>query len=114
MTNLSRSLEEEDFAMWKPYLNDDFTPKEGFNVFKSIPEGAATTLTGAFDPRMSEVNGSYLANSQVAEDAVSGESIIEGMAKVQPFAKDKTTAQKLWDLTNQLLGTSFGARGFVV
>lgn len=108
ITNLSRTLPPEDFARWKPYLNDDLTPKAGIDVFKTIPEGAATTATAAFDPRWEKLNGAYLADSQIAKDFIPGETFTEGgMSRIKEHAKDKASARRLWDWTNKLLGTNF-------
>lgn len=105
MTNLQRHLTEEDLALFKPFLNEDGSLDT--NLFKSIPEGASTTLTAAFDPRMAAVNGSYLVDCQVAGDAKSDDTPLESMQHVQPYGKDSAAAKRLWDITNGIVGESF-------
>ncbi|TXT10725.1 hypothetical protein VHUM_02230 [Vanrija humicola] len=108
-TNLSRHLTEEDFKGFSTFFNADGSAKPG--IFKSIPQGAATTVTAAFDPRWDSQNGVYLVDSQVAPDVPEGESdnllSVPGMGYIYPFAKDKKSAQRLWELTNKITGENF-------
>ncbi|KAF1972742.1 NAD(P)-binding protein [Bimuria novae-zelandiae CBS 107.79] len=60
---------------------------------KSTSQGIATMLVAALDPKLKESGGAYLNDCQ-AED-------------VQPFAKDKSKAKKLWRLTEKLTGKTF-------
>ncbi|CAK5267299.1 unnamed protein product, partial [Mycena citricolor] len=63
--------------------------------WKTIPQGAATTVTAAFDPRLDSLPGAYLDDSTVAND------------KVAPHASDPAIATKLWDATEVLVGVKF-------
>ncbi|KAK7007887.1 short-chain dehydrogenase/reductase family protein [Favolaschia claudopus] len=63
--------------------------------WKSIGQGAATTVTAAFDPSLNDKPGAYLEDCQIAND------------KVAPHASDPETARKLWDVTEKLVGESF-------
>ncbi|KAL1607613.1 hypothetical protein SLS60_002547 [Paraconiothyrium brasiliense] len=60
---------------------------------KSASQGIATMLVAALDPRLKESGGAYLDDCQVAD--------------VQPFAKDKAKAEKLWQLSERLTGKTF-------
>lgn len=104
-TNLSRHTSAEDMLRYKEWLNDDMTPNMSLGVWKTIPEGASTTLTAALDPRMDSLNGKYLSNCQ---PAVASETFsMTNTNTVNPFGQDKESAKKLWDLTNKLIGESF-------
>ncbi|WOO82719.1 short-chain dehydrogenase TIC 32 [Vanrija pseudolonga] len=108
MTNLSRHLTQEDFSAFSAFWNEDGSPKPG--LFKSIPQGAATTVTAAFDPRWEKHNGVYLVDSQIAPDlpTTGGEDLlVGGMGYILPYAKDKKAALRLWDLTNKITGENF-------
>ncbi|KAJ7074558.1 hypothetical protein C8F01DRAFT_29431 [Mycena amicta] len=75
-------------------VTEDGKPKENdFDRWKTIPQGAATTVVAAFDPRLDDKAGVYLMDGTVAPKA-----------KVSPHAIDPTNAEKLWDLTEEILG----------
>ncbi|KAL1409011.1 hypothetical protein Q8F55_005835 [Vanrija albida] len=108
-TNLSRFLTTEDFGALAAFFNDDGSPKD-VSLWKTIPQGAATTVTAAFDPRWEKHNGTYLADSQIAPDLPEDTGIdlgAGGMSYIVPYAKDKKSALRLWDLTNKLVGENF-------
>lgn len=60
---------------------------------KSIEQGVATTVVAAIDPRIVSESGAYLANCQV-------EDVFE-------YAKDPEQVQKLWELSERLVGEKF-------
>lgn len=106
MTNLTRHISQEELDQWKPlYLDENGNPREGST--KTIPQGASTTLTAAFDPRMDAVNGSYLVNCQVAKDADGSRDFISQANLVQPYAKDKAAALRFFELADKLTGEKF-------
>ncbi|KAF7299902.1 Short-chain dehydrogenase/reductase family protein [Mycena chlorophos] len=72
--------------------NKDFG---GELVWKSLGQGAATTVTAAFDPRISDQAGAYLLDCVLAED------------KVAAHSSDMVRAKKLWDLTEEVIGEKF-------
>ncbi|KAF7369892.1 Short-chain dehydrogenase/reductase family protein [Mycena sanguinolenta] len=63
--------------------------------FKTIPQGAATSIVAAFDPRIADKPGAYLVDC------------VEDNAAVAPHASDPVMAEKLWMLTEKLIGQSF-------
>ncbi|KAF7299888.1 Short-chain dehydrogenase/reductase family protein [Mycena chlorophos] len=63
--------------------------------WKTLSQGAATTLVAAFDPRISDKSGAYLDDCVVAEE------------KVAPHSADMTRALKLWELTEDVVGEKF-------
>ncbi|KAF7307620.1 Short-chain dehydrogenase/reductase family protein [Mycena indigotica] len=63
--------------------------------FISQEQGAATTVAAAIDPRIEGKGGAYLSSSNIADDEVSA------------FAADLANAEKLWTLTEELLGEKF-------
>ncbi|KAJ7249901.1 hypothetical protein C8J57DRAFT_685549 [Mycena rebaudengoi] len=63
--------------------------------WKTIPEGAATTVVAAFDPKLNDKPGTYL------EDAV------EASASVVPHSSDPVVAEKLWALSEKIIGEKF-------
>ncbi|KAJ7025595.1 short-chain dehydrogenase [Mycena alexandri] len=63
--------------------------------WKTLPEGAATLVTAAFDPSLNDKPGCYLIHS--AEDN----------QNVAPHASDPSQAEKLWTLSERLVGVKF-------
>ncbi|KAK7000489.1 short-chain dehydrogenase/reductase family protein [Favolaschia claudopus] len=75
-------------------LNPDGTPNSKF-PFKTMGQGAATTVTAAFDTRLEDQSGSFLWDCVVANE------------KVAPHSADPETAKKLWDITEEIVGEKF-------
>ncbi|KAK7007892.1 short-chain dehydrogenase/reductase family protein [Favolaschia claudopus] len=65
------------------------------HAWKTIPQGAATTVAAAFDPSLNDKAGSYLADCQAAND------------QIAPHCADPGNAEKLWNITEKLIGESF-------
>ncbi|KAJ7465035.1 hypothetical protein FB451DRAFT_428285 [Mycena latifolia] len=73
---------------------DGFPINEIFS-FKTIPQGAATTLVAAFDPRLNDKPGTYLSDCAEANE------------KISPHSSDPANAEKLWTLTEKIVGERF-------
>ncbi|KAJ7157573.1 NAD-P-binding protein [Mycena crocata] len=63
--------------------------------FKTIAQGAATTVVAAFDPRLNDKPGSYLDNCKAANELIN------------PACTNSANAEKLWTLTEQIIGETF-------
>ncbi|KAJ7478046.1 hypothetical protein B0H11DRAFT_2281216 [Mycena galericulata] len=55
-------------------LGPDKLPTAEKFPFKTIPQGAATMVAAAFDPRISDQPGAYLSDSTVANEAIAAHS----------------------------------------
>jgi NAD(P)-dependent dehydrogenase (short-subunit alcohol dehydrogenase family) len=73
--------------------------------WKTIPQGAATSVWAAAVAEANTVGGRYCEDCHVAEIA-DGEGIRSG---VRPYALDGARAEALWDLSERLVGGDFGA-----
>ncbi|KAJ7194977.1 hypothetical protein GGX14DRAFT_677823 [Mycena pura] len=60
--------------------------------WKTIAQGAATTVAAAFDPRIDDAPGAYLDDANIANEAVA------------PHCADPANAEKLWTLTEEIIG----------
>jgi NAD(P)-dependent dehydrogenase (short-subunit alcohol dehydrogenase family) len=78
---------------------------KGAPPFKSIPQGAATSVWAACVADAEAVGGRYCEDCHVAEIAVTP-GIRSG---VQPYALDPKRAQALWQKSEQLVGERFSA-----
>jgi NAD(P)-dependent dehydrogenase (short-subunit alcohol dehydrogenase family) len=68
---------------------------------KTIPQGAATSCYAAVSPQLDDEGGLYLVD---CSPAIAGDHISHNHAI---WAYDKTGASRLWDLSNEMLGTRF-------
>jgi NAD(P)-dependent dehydrogenase (short-subunit alcohol dehydrogenase family) len=76
--------------------------------FKSIPQGAATSVWAAAVAEATTVGGCYCEDCHVAEIA-DGDGIRSG---VRPYALDAARARSLWELSERLVGERFQANQF--
>lgn len=80
---------------------------------KTIPQGAATTVWCATSPALQDIGGVYCENCDVAEtDLGQVEHRFDDPATirgVQPYSIDKDNAERLWKLSEEILGFTFDA-----
>ncbi|EWG50467.1 oxidoreductase [Fusarium verticillioides 7600] len=74
---------------------------EGWTAIPPVPVevGAATHAFAAFDPNIKASNGAYLLEARVADPFVD---------TVKAWARDAIEAEKLWRLSEDLVGQKFG------
>jgi hypothetical protein len=61
---------------------------------KTLDEGTATHVVAAFDTRLGDFNGAYLENANLTDN-------------VYPVAKKAEDVEKLWKLSEKLVGQEF-------
>ncbi|KAJ6551859.1 hypothetical protein B0H19DRAFT_1264487 [Mycena capillaripes] len=77
-------------------LKEDGQPNlESAFKWKTIPQGAATTVVAAFDPRLNDKSGSFL------------EDCVEANEKRHAMNSDPAKAEKLWKVTEEIVGEEF-------
>lgn len=96
-TNLSRHMNEEVMSE----LMDEIKKLKKSEGYKTVEQGAATACYAATAPELNDKGGEYLVNSHIA---TLGEYTNENHAA---HAYDKEGECKLWDISNELLGTTF-------
>ncbi|KAJ7829243.1 hypothetical protein B0H13DRAFT_1916597 [Mycena leptocephala] len=94
-TNIHQKEDSIPVLQGMGVLLPDGKPNPELGQWKTIPQGAATTVAAAFDPRLNDKPGAYLENSVVAND------------KVAPHSSDPANAEKLWDITEKIIGETF-------
>ncbi|KAJ7153881.1 hypothetical protein C8R43DRAFT_442964 [Mycena crocata] len=94
-TNINQNEEAIPGMQALGILGPDGKPNKEKFQWKTIPQGAATTVAAAFDPRISHQPGSYLHDSTIANESVAAHS------------SDSGNAQKLWALTEKIIGEKF-------
>jgi NAD(P)-dependent dehydrogenase (short-subunit alcohol dehydrogenase family) len=93
MTDLGRHLTQDDFATLRA-MAESAPGGGGLPPFKSIPQGAATTVWAATAPELAGHGGTYLADCAISSEHA-------------PWATDADAAQRLWTLSEHLVGQSF-------
>lgn len=73
---------------------------------KTIPQGAATSVWAATSPLLNHIGGVYCEHVDIAE--INENMTVTG--GIAPYSLDKSNAQKLWKLTEQLTGITFDVR----
>ena len=75
-------------------------------LYKTVAQGAATTVWCAANPRLEGLGGVYCEDCDVAAPAPAGEAR-SGTSGVLPWAMDGERAERLWQLSEQLTGVGF-------
>ncbi|KAJ7146649.1 hypothetical protein C8R44DRAFT_724396 [Mycena epipterygia] len=94
-TNMVQKEESAAELQATGMLGPDGLPNTERFHWKTIPQGAATTVVAAFDPRLNDKPGAYLDDCVVATNSVSAHS------------SDPAHAEKLWTVTEEIIGESF-------
>ena len=81
---------------------------EGKNFeWKTIPQGAATSVWAAVVAPADEIGGRYCANCQVAEIVRDEAAITPFSERVLAYALDPDNAEALWRKSEEMVGESF-------
>lgn len=92
-TSLAPGFSDEDFqSLVKKDKEIGWT--RGFD-WKTLDECAATHVLAAFDTRLDDFNGAYLEDGNLSKDGL------------LPTAKNPEDAEKLWKLSEKLVGEKF-------
>ncbi|KAJ6529549.1 hypothetical protein DFH09DRAFT_1045196 [Mycena vulgaris] len=94
-TNIHQKADAIPVLQAMGVLLPDGKPNTALGQWKTIPQGASTTVAAAFDPRLNDKPGAYLDNSVIAND------------KVAAHSSDPATAEKLWNVSEKLIGETF-------
>ena len=95
-------------------LQRDFTQKQkdylaqaeasGVFVYKTVEQGAATTLVAAVAPEFAHTGGHYLTDGREAHTVPNDADLFENSDGVKQWAIDPDIAQKLWTVSLELIG----------
>jgi hypothetical protein len=75
--------------------------------FKSIPQGAATSVWAGVVASADEVGGKYCEDCQVAELIPADSQVSAVSSGVRGYALDPETAKALWKRSEELVGEAF-------
>ena len=107
-TELTRHIGDEGIEKTIAMINEK-ARAEGLPEFrwKSIPQGAATTVWAAAKASAEEIGGRYCEDCHVAEMVDSLDPAIRH--GVRPYATDGVRAKQLWTLSEKMVGETFEA-----
>ncbi|BDC43154.1 SDR family NAD(P)-dependent oxidoreductase [Paraburkholderia terrae] len=107
-TELARHMDEGQMAGLLETINSQLASegKAPFQ-FKSVPQGAATSVWAAVVASPDEVGGRYCENCHVSE-VVADDVVITPVSEgVRQYALDLANAEALWRKTEEMIGESF-------
>lgn len=103
MTNLSRHMSEEDMANLIERIRKNAVERgEQPEPFKTIPQGAATTCWAATAAELEGAGGLYCEDCHVADEDNKNTG-----GGVRSYAIDKDNAERLWTMSEEMVGQSF-------
>jgi NAD(P)-dependent dehydrogenase (short-subunit alcohol dehydrogenase family) len=91
-TDLGRYMTKADFQALMDRAAA--SPSGGMPAYKTVEQGAATSVWAATAPELDERGGTYLADAEVSDQHA-------------PWARDPESAQRLWALSEQMVGQTF-------
>ncbi|KAJ6540327.1 hypothetical protein B0H19DRAFT_1175470 [Mycena capillaripes] len=94
-TNMNQKEESIPGMQALGILGPDGQPNTEKRQWKTIPQGAATSVAAAFDPRLNDKPGAYLDDSTVKNESVIAHS------------SDPANAARLWTVTEKIMGEEF-------
>ncbi|HVZ28926.1 MAG TPA: SDR family NAD(P)-dependent oxidoreductase [Asticcacaulis sp.] len=101
-TELSRYLTDEDLAYWKLIRHPDGTfSAQDPSSFKTVPQGAATSVWCATSPMLDGKGGVYCEDCDIAVVKT------EGTDGVRRHAIDPEIAERLWAMSEEMAGVKF-------
>jgi NAD(P)-dependent dehydrogenase (short-subunit alcohol dehydrogenase family) len=97
VTSLGRHMDEADyqFMMSRQPVGEEL-------VFKSVEQGAATSVWAATSPELADRGAVYLEDCQIA-----GPAAPDSSGGVESYALDAAAAERLWAVSEVLVGQSF-------
>jgi NAD(P)-dependent dehydrogenase (short-subunit alcohol dehydrogenase family) len=91
-TELGRYMTKDDFQALMDRAKN--SPSGGMPAYKTVEQGAATSVWAATAPELDAQGGTYLADAEVTDQHA-------------PWARDPASAKRLWWLTEDLVGQKF-------
>jgi NAD(P)-dependent dehydrogenase (short-subunit alcohol dehydrogenase family) len=108
MTELARHMPDGAIEAWVQQIQEQRAAagEQPFE-FKSIPQGAATSVWAGVVASSAEVGGKYCEDCQVAE-LIPADSQVSAISKgVRGYALDPENAKALWKKSEELVGETF-------
>jgi NAD(P)-dependent dehydrogenase (short-subunit alcohol dehydrogenase family) len=91
-TELGRHMTKDDFQALIDRAKS--APSGGLPPYKTVEQGAATSVWAATAPELDTQGGTYLADAEVTDQHA-------------PWARDPESARRLWALSEEMVGQQF-------
>jgi NAD(P)-dependent dehydrogenase (short-subunit alcohol dehydrogenase family) len=91
-TELGRYMTKDDFQALMDRAKS--SPSGGMPAYKTVEQGAATSVWAATAPELDDEGGTYLADAEVTDQHA-------------PWARDPDSATRLWTLSEEMVGQQF-------
>jgi hypothetical protein len=110
-TELARHMPDGAIEAWLQQIQKDRTAagQPPFE-FKSIPQGAATSVWAGVVAPASEVGGKYCEDCHVGELIPAGSPATVIAAGVRGYALDPERAKALWKKSEEMVGETFAEK----
>ncbi|HEX4001217.1 MAG TPA: SDR family NAD(P)-dependent oxidoreductase [Candidatus Acidoferrales bacterium] len=107
-TELGRHLDQDQIQSMVDRINKQLAAegKEPFR-WKTIPQGAATSVWAGVVAPADEIGGRYCENCHVGQVAAEGATISAVSEGVRGYALDPQRAEALWKKSEEMVGESF-------
>jgi NAD(P)-dependent dehydrogenase (short-subunit alcohol dehydrogenase family) len=107
-TELGRHMEPSSLEGMIKQMNDQLAAegKEPF-AWKTIPQGAATSIWAGVVAPAGEIGGRYCENCHVGEIVPEGTTISGVSEGVREYALDRQMAEALWKKSEEMVGETF-------
>ena len=110
MTELARYMPEGAIEAFLQQVQDQRAAAgEPPYEFKSIPQGAATSVWAAVVASAEEVGGKYCEDCHVGELIPPDSNVSAISVGVRPYALDPENARALWQKSEAMVGETFPA-----
>jgi hypothetical protein len=107
-TELGRHMGPEGFKVLLDRLNKQLAEQgKGPFEFKTVPQGAATSVWAAVVAAADEIGGKYCEDCHVSEIVPDDQVITPGSGGVRAYALDLKAAEALWKKSEELVGEKF-------
>ena len=107
-TELSRHLDATELQAAIDRLNKQSAAEGGLSFkYKTIPQGAATSVWAGFVASAEEIGGRYCENCHVSQIVPEDKPLTVNSEGVRGYALDPKTAEALWRKSEELVGEHF-------
>ena len=100
-TPLQRHLDVEEMVALGWMNEDGELSEQAAKMFKSVTQGASTTLWAATAPALKDRGGEYCEDCDIA--ALADSENPSRYNKVQPYTVDEGSAQRLWAMSEEMV-----------
>jgi NAD(P)-dependent dehydrogenase (short-subunit alcohol dehydrogenase family) len=106
-TELARHMEPGHIQAMIEQINQQLAPEGRSFEFKTVPQGAATSVWAGIVAPAEEIGGQYCENCHVGKVAANDVVMTVASEGVREYALNPKNAEALWKKSEELVGESF-------